>query len=91
MSDISPISNRPSSMNAVNGSRKASAVDQPRSRAKTDSVELSSNAQLLARMAQMPEVRIDLVNQIKSQIASGEYESAERIAGAIENLAEDLT
>ena len=93
MSDISPLSNRPNPLSAVNGSKPAAAADQPRSRAaaaKSDSVELSPNAQLLAKMAALPDVRIDLVNQIKSEIEAGTYETEDKISAAIDNLADDL-
>ncbi len=55
-----------------------------------DRVELSRHAQLLDRLRQLPEVRSDLVEQIKQSIADGTYESADKLDAAIARLLEDL-
>ena len=55
-----------------------------------DRVELSRHAQLLDRLRQLPEVRSDLVEQIKQSIADGTYESADKLDAAIARLLEDV-
>ncbi len=55
-----------------------------------DRVELSKHAQLLDRLRQLPEVRSDLVEQIKRSIADGTYESADKLDAAIARLLEDV-
>jgi hypothetical protein len=55
-----------------------------------DRVELSLRARMLDRLRQLPEVRADLVAAVKGAIASGTYETPERIEIAAERLLEDL-
>jgi len=46
---------------------------------------------VLVRKAQAaPDVRRDLVEQVKAEIRAGDYETPERIRIAVERLAEDL-
>jgi negative regulator of flagellin synthesis FlgM len=56
----------------------------------TDSVEISELATLRSKYAQMPEIRTDLVAQIRTEIANGTYETPEKMDQAIENLLEEL-
>jgi negative regulator of flagellin synthesis FlgM len=56
----------------------------------SDNVEISELGKWIARYNEMPDVRTEKVNQIKSQIASGRYESQDKFDLAIENLLEDL-
>lgn len=55
-----------------------------------DRVELSDRAQLLERLRQMPAVRADLVQKIRTSINKGNYETPQRINTAIAALLEDL-
>jgi hypothetical protein len=55
-----------------------------------DSLEVSPIASLLAKLAELPDVRQDLVDRVKSQIASDTYLTDDKIDAAIENLAADL-
>ncbi|MCE2792534.1 MAG: flagellar biosynthesis anti-sigma factor FlgM [Planctomycetota bacterium] len=53
----------------------------------TDQVELSFEAQMLARANEG--IRADRVAYVKSQIASGVYETPEKIAATIERLLDE--
>ena len=55
-----------------------------------DVVEISAAAKLAAKVQQIPEIRTDLVEQIKTEIAAGTYETPERLEIAVDKLAEDL-
>ena len=55
-----------------------------------DTVELSTHARLLERILQLPEVRMELVQQVRQAIAEGAYETEEKLATAVERLIEDL-
>jgi len=57
----------------------------------TDRVEISALAVWLGKYSDMPEVRSDLVNRIRSEIQAGKYETPEKWNQAIENLMEDLS
>jgi len=92
MADIAPIGRpTPASLGrAGSPASPASSSSPPPSRGR-DSVELSTHAQLLSRLAGLPDVRQDLVDQIRAAIADGTYETPEKIESAIDALAEDLT
>lgn len=55
-----------------------------------DTVDFSSRAQWLSKLADLPDIRHDLVNRVKAEIARGTYDNAERIDGALDKLVEDL-
>lgn len=90
MSEITPIG-RPSaaSLNRVAGSGPRHSAPATHSRGK-DQVQLSDAAQLLSRLNRLPEIRQDLVNQVRGEIANGTYETPEKIDALLSNLAEDL-
>ncbi len=56
----------------------------------TDRAEISDHARFLAALRETPPVRKEKVQALRALIASGEYETPERIAGAIDNLLEEL-
>ncbi|MEM1355128.1 MAG: flagellar biosynthesis anti-sigma factor FlgM [Planctomycetota bacterium] len=90
MSDIAPVS-RPQPA-AINGQSR-SGKPEPASAAKargSDSVELSSQAKLLSKLKDLPDVRDGLVNSVRAQIDTGQYETEERLDTAINGLIEDL-
>ena len=91
MSDINPIT-RPQHSTFEKASRTASTTSSTSSASRTsDRVELSDQARLLSKLKQLPEVREDLVNSIKSQIDSGNYDTEERFDTAINALIDDQT
>lgn len=47
-------------------------------------------AALLRRLKAMPDVRHDLVNRIRGEIARGDYETPAKLDAAVEALADDL-
>jgi flagellar biosynthesis anti-sigma factor FlgM len=56
----------------------------------TDHAEISEHARFLAALRETPPVRKDKVDALRAMIASGKYETPERIAGAVNNLLEEL-
>ncbi len=90
MSNISPIG-RPNPAllgrsDRANSSQASPAV-APRGQ---DQVELSPRAQLLSKIAQLPEIRQDLVDRVRSEIDSGSYDTPEKVDALMDNLLEDL-
>lgn len=66
-------------------------AEAPDSRGKIgDSAEISGEARLLNKLAEVPSVRMDLVQELRELIASGRYETPERIERAVEKLLEEL-
>ena len=55
-----------------------------------DRVELSDHARLLERLRSLPEVRQDLINRVRDEIAGGTYESPEKLDEALQRLLDDL-
>lgn len=55
-----------------------------------DRVELSSHAVLLDRLRQLPDVRADLVSDVRAAISDGTYETDEKLNAAVARLLEDL-
>jgi negative regulator of flagellin synthesis FlgM len=56
----------------------------------SDRVELSDRARLLNKLANLPPVRQDLIDQVKREIENGTYDTPGRLDGAIDHLADDL-
>ena len=51
-----------------------------------DKVELSAHARFLAKMREMPLIREDLVSRIRDEIASGQYDTLERLNRALDHV-----
>lgn len=58
---------------------------------KTDTVEISDSARYLGAIKKLPEIRFDKVQQARDLIASGQFETPERINGTVDRLLQDLT
>ena len=56
----------------------------------SDRVELSDRARYLSKLSSLPEVRQDLVDRIRQEISSGQYETPEKLDDAISSLLDDL-
>ena len=56
----------------------------------SDRVELSNGAQLLGKIAALPEVRQELVNRVRLEIATAGYDSAEKMEAILEKVMDDL-
>jgi anti-sigma28 factor (negative regulator of flagellin synthesis) len=56
-----------------------------------DQVEISEAGAMMAKLRELPDIRVELVARIRAEITAGTYETPERLQGAIERLIEDLT
>jgi hypothetical protein len=52
--------------------------------------DAAETLRLLARVSRLPEIRFDLVQQMRELIAQGKLETPERINGTVERLMEEL-
>jgi len=89
MSDIGPIGRvNPA---GLNGSPRLTPNNQttPTSDRGSDSAEISSAARL-ASLAANPPLRTELIEQVRSEITAGTYETEEKIDALLEELAIDL-
>jgi negative regulator of flagellin synthesis FlgM len=55
-----------------------------------DRVELSDHARLLEQIRRLPEIRSDLVDRVRGEIAAGTYETPAKLDVAVERLAQDI-
>jgi negative regulator of flagellin synthesis FlgM len=90
MSDISPIQ-RPAAPTLDTHTRSARTQAQADTTTRgDDQVELSSTAQLLSKIADLPDIRQGLVDRVRASIDDGTYETEARTDAAIDGLLEDI-
>lgn len=93
MSDITPISSGPlARIGPASGDRASSSVRAEASppRRGTDQVEVSDMAYYMSQLRSLPPVRQDLIDQVRSQINSGTYDTPQKVDAAIEAMFDDL-
>lgn len=76
---------------AVDRTNAAGPVAEPQpSTRPSDRVELSERAHYLAKLHEVPEVRLELVERVRSEMAAGEFDTPERFDAALDGLIEDV-
>ena len=65
------------------------AYQKPVEKPRTDQVEISKEARVRQKIAEAPDVRTDRIAELKALIDSGEYETDERIAGAVDRIIDE--
>jgi len=91
MSDITPIG-QVNGAAALGGGRRTTPpqpVDTQTSR-QSDQVELSIRAQLLSKLADLPDVRQELIDRVRQQIEAGDYDTPDKVDALLEELAADI-
>lgn len=58
--------------------------------APVDQLDLSAEAQLISRTDSSSTIRMDRVNDLRAQIASGQYETPEKIDAAVTRLLDQI-
>jgi flagellar biosynthesis anti-sigma factor FlgM len=90
MSEVSPI-HRPAAPALDPHTRAARTQTQADTTTRgEDQVELSDTAQLLSKIADLPDIRQGLVDRVKASIADGSYESDAKADAAIDSLLDDI-
>ncbi len=90
MSEVSPI-NRPVAPTLDPQTRTARTKPQADTTTRgEDQVQLSNTAQLLSKIADLPDVRQELVDRVKASIAEGTYDTEDKADAAIDGLLEDI-
>jgi negative regulator of flagellin synthesis FlgM len=56
----------------------------------SDRLDISEAGQLASRLADLPEIREELVARVRSQIESGTYETPERLNAAVGRLLDEI-
>lgn len=90
MSEVGPVG--PTKVNPVGGGDRPGSPPIAASGALRlgDKVELSLKAQLLSKLAELPDIRQDLVDRVHSEIQAGGYDTPEKIDALIDELTLDL-
>jgi hypothetical protein len=55
-----------------------------------DQVDISPEAQMIGQIHDLPEIRMDRVDQIRSEIAAGVYETEEKLDVALGRLLDEI-
>ena len=55
-----------------------------------DELELSEAGEIAARLAEISDIRHDRVDQIREEIARGEYETEEKLSIALDKLLDEI-
>ncbi len=56
----------------------------------SDEVTISQEAQLLSRIHDLPDVRQDVVDRVRAEIAGGTYETPDKIDVAVSRLLDEI-
>jgi anti-sigma28 factor (negative regulator of flagellin synthesis) len=89
---ISPIgSNLP--ITRLQGSKATDVLQGPQDAgtSATDTVEISDGARYLAEIKKLPDIRDDKVQAARDQIASGQFETPDRIDGTVDRLLQEFS
>jgi len=90
MNDISPIG--PGKISGYQQSAVNRPTDVPEagsSRAKDD-VQLSEISRFLGKLSELPDVREDLIAEVKSEIEAGTYDTEAKVDAMLDELIADL-
>jgi negative regulator of flagellin synthesis FlgM len=77
-------------INAPHAPFRGQAAGQASAPRPADRVDISPAAEAAVRAAESGEIRHDLVNQIRSQIADGSYETADKLDVALDRLLDEV-
>jgi negative regulator of flagellin synthesis FlgM len=80
----------PDGINAPHAPFRNQPAGQTSASRPTDQIDISPAAEAAVRAAESGEVRHDLVNQIRAQIASGTYETADKLDVAVKRLLDEI-
>ena len=73
---------------ATRGSQNIGAANTPASIG--DTLDISAAGQLADRMSEIPDIRQDKVNALRSAIAQGTYETDEKLGVALDRLLDEI-
>ncbi len=77
-------------LNAPHAPRNSQPTARAESPSLKDSVEISDAGRMAEQMSQIPDIRQDRVNEIRSQIASGTYETDAKLSVALDRLLDEI-
>ncbi len=80
----------PQAVGAPHSTRSARPTSQVGSSPIKDEVNISDAARLIEQVKQAPDIRQDRVQAIRAQIASGTYETSDKLSKAVSGLLDEI-
>ena len=80
----------PQSVNAPHAARLTQPASSRPSISTADTVEISAEAAVASRLADIPDIRHDRVAALKAQIQAGNYETADKLDRALEAVLDEI-
>ncbi len=80
----------PQTLSGPHSIRSPQRTAAPSTPATGDQLDISEAAQLMSQAQDLPDIREDLVARVRSEIASGSYETQERMDVALERLLDEI-
>ncbi|HEX3998299.1 MAG TPA: flagellar biosynthesis anti-sigma factor FlgM [Pirellulales bacterium] len=81
----------PQSVNAPHSLRPTSAPAQPTATSNiSDELQLSDSGQVASQLSDIPAIRQDRVDALRTAIAQGTYETPDKLSGALDNLLDEI-
>jgi negative regulator of flagellin synthesis FlgM len=80
----------PHGVNAPHITQRGQAAQQTPMGRTVDRLDISAAAEAAAQVAESGEIRQDLVNEIRAQIAAGTYETPGKLDAALERLLDEI-
>ncbi len=91
MVDITPLSTGAAERVRYVAERVGRGAPTPPSTTRgSDRVEVSQLAMYLSKLRAMPDVRQDLIDEVRAQIAKGAYDTPEKLEAALDALLDEL-
>jgi negative regulator of flagellin synthesis FlgM len=80
----------PQSINAPHFAQRTQSSQGTSGTASTDRVEISQAAEAAMKATETGRIRNDLVNEIRSQIAAGTYDTPDKMNAAVDRLLDQI-
>jgi negative regulator of flagellin synthesis FlgM len=80
----------PQSISPPHAARPTEPTARPESPQIADEVDISEAARLAEQIRQMPEMREDRIDSVRSQIAEGTYETPDKLSVALDRLLDEI-
>ena len=77
-------------INAPHNAQRAHATNSAGSSPMGDRLDISEAGQLAGRMAEIPDIRAERVQELRSAILSGSYETEGRLSTALDRLLDEI-
>ena len=77
-------------VNAPHSARAAGPAAAPESSSIGDRLDISEAGQIAGRLADVPDIRADRVQELRAAIQSGNYETADKLSTAVDRLLDEI-